>query len=137
MVVTTLLMYLLLGQKNLRVLNAAYNKVSDLSKLEGCVRLEKLLLEGNEVMSLDSLPELPKLRQLSLRVGSEGLNPVYEGPQYSSPEAAEADLLRIVFERFPTVFLFNGAHTVRLRVVHEYPFLCGCTCMHKSLSMLS
>jgi len=100
------------GLKHLRVLNAAHNKVSDLSKLEGCVKLEKLLLQDNEVMSLDSLPSnLQSLRQLTLR-DEEGTNPVYEDASFDSPEAVDMSLLKILEERCPNVFLFNGGHTV-------------------------
>lgn len=101
------------GLVHLRVLNAAHNKVSDLSKLDGCIKLEKLELQDNEVMSLDSLPtNLHALRQLTLREG-DATNPVYEDPSFESVDEAESVLLEVLQQRCPNVFLFNGAHTVR------------------------
>ena len=95
----------------LRVLNAANNKISDLSKLKGCTKLEKLLLQGNDVLTIDSLPQLDNLRQLTLR-DDESSNPLYDDPNAESVDSIDAALLDVIAKRWPTVFIFNGGHTV-------------------------
>jgi hypothetical protein len=96
----------------LRVLNAANNAISSLSNLNGCACLEKLLLQGNKLASLDSLPALPRLRQLTLRTADGATNPLYEDGKHSNAAAADLAILNALSARWPTVLVFNGGHTV-------------------------
>jgi len=52
---------------NLRVLNAAENKIGDIDNIGGCMNLEELTMTGNQLSSLpDGFPNLKKLRILHL-----------------------------------------------------------------------